>query len=888
MGSGLNRIPTHSAAYIALAVVAAGLVVRYVGVLQLPVLCWLVICISIGLIYLRSRSDGTHLPKREYDSLRFAKLDSWGRFVEDKVRRSSEQKFRAILHLWPTLPKVSDQLNQLISYVLRDFISSWYQTIKPDAEFPIVLDDAIRISLGKLKTQFDLHVDIPDVAARRILPILTKHLALFSDADSQVRGHDRTLTDSDEMDKVVASKYRQGVLHPAAVIGHAGSKFTQQDWLRQRLNGLLPDILPEAESHSRAAVILVREILCCAILQPVFEILSDSDLWNQLIEQYASKWLQDRKTVDKVRAALRKEIEKPSSTSYRDKFSQALVKYYRQPVSNNLERLQRYIRRCSDLVELRQMEALLLSASNRDTNPATVTESLKSLREVITERSIELRGGTGSSNGFSQSASGDIKLADLMFDPIGLSYFMEYMNRYNRSVLVQFWLTVNGLKDPLEDSTSQEISSRNAFSSSEVEDIRGINDSYLQSTSIKVDPDDLAAVQQFLAAGNQSVELYRRARVAMLRTQENVYQMLLSQDFPNFKSTSLYRKYLATTRQELNTSWNASISPVRSMIDPQDSVSRLQSPGIADLGSESLYSDPRLVDQMSAALSDIILRDPIETDMKGLNDAKSSDIVSNPTQKPVISKTPIDSDRSSLDLPGQAEINQASAKYLERSPLFDDDDEDEDYGDNLHESTLSLLLRDNSNAETPEESSQVGREYDVQIDVEEELRLLASDVDQLHKEENMLDALIIKADIHGNSEESRILKKSKLSLMAELQRKETQRQLYLMQSKSQNLNERIRISSYSIGHERQTEYILYNITVQQSKPNGQILGSWIVGRRYNEFYQLHNEIAKEFPAAKSLSLPKKKVVMKLQRNFVESRKNGLEKYLLVKYYEKVI
>jgi sorting nexin-25 len=44
----------------------------------------------------------------------------------------------------------------------------------------------------------------------------------------------------------------------------------------------------------------------------------------------------------------------------------------------------------------------------------------------------------------------EVNLYTVLSDPSSLAYWLEHMERRFRSRLVQFWLTVEGLKDPLE------------------------------------------------------------------------------------------------------------------------------------------------------------------------------------------------------------------------------------------------------------------------------------------------------------------------------------------------------------------------------------------------------------------------------------------------------
>jgi hypothetical protein len=47
---------------------------------------------------------------------------------------------------------------------------------------------------------------------------------------------------------------------------------------------VIPLVMPEKEAKSRAVLVLVREIVACAVLHPVMKLLADPDVWNQLIE----------------------------------------------------------------------------------------------------------------------------------------------------------------------------------------------------------------------------------------------------------------------------------------------------------------------------------------------------------------------------------------------------------------------------------------------------------------------------------------------------------------------------------------------------------------------------------------------------------------------------
>jgi len=54
---------------------------------------------------------------------------------------------------------------------------------------------------------------------------------------------------------------------------------------------------------------------------------------------------------------------------------------------------------------------------------------------------------------------------------------------------------------------------------------------------------------------------------------------------------------------------------------------------------------------------------------------------------------------------------------------------------------------------------------------------------------------------------------------------------------------------------------------------------WVVARRYSEFFNLHQQLRANFPPVRDLDFPRRRVVMHLQRDFLEKRRIALEKYL---------
>lgn len=44
-------------------------------------------------------------------------------------------------------------------------------------------------------------------------------------------------------------------------------------------------VLPKREADSKAVAIIAREIVSCAILMPIVDLMSDPDFWNKMLDE---------------------------------------------------------------------------------------------------------------------------------------------------------------------------------------------------------------------------------------------------------------------------------------------------------------------------------------------------------------------------------------------------------------------------------------------------------------------------------------------------------------------------------------------------------------------------------------------------------------------------
>ncbi|KAI9786046.1 MAG: Intermediate filament protein [Peltula sp. TS41687] len=870
---------------------------------------------------------------------------------------SKRTQYRQQFTLYPLSAAVSAVLDDLLQLMQRDLIKSWYCHITLKPTFNNEVDKVIRATLADLRDR--LHgIDLVQIGVARIVPIVTEHLSDFYHAERLVRGPnlERHVTESQELDLAIAGKYRDGKLHPAVMLASSKVKHLQQQYLRGLLETVIKQALPSKQTHSRAVVVLIREILACAVLCPIMQICADPDTWNQLIEAYVQgrTLLQDRKSVRRLRAAL----DEHASPGSKSKRASGFPKLAPHDSERNFERFISRIRQCKNLADARRLRSEIASQLKRDTavegQDQIYLRRLEIGKQLLDQRIANLTATPSSSNRsrsqvrIQQVASSarleTFTLAELLRDPMGLSYFMEFMDRQGKMTLVQFWLVVDGLRNPLEVDLTEEENPTTAaatWTESDLNDLSQINKAYLSKPELIIPDGVREIVNKFLTLGmNASPGLYHKARQAILRAQSAALEEMQNNQFPAFKKSDLYFKYLTSdetseirgpsapsptrrttglqpTSLHAGMQSNLKVNPLRrsatSYIDTKLSSSglgetallrrplegRLSSPlfeeelesdhlsnSVQSIDSEQEFSmgqdgpDYDIVRAMEDALNDIIKEGP---------DAVEADTGSVSAVNPGLDfLSDTGSGRSSIDMPqqealGHKQIDRPSIASLglvkpsSRIGVFTDDDlfpDEQKFIEDEHDDPEESI---NEKEEETVEEVPPGNLW-----LAEAVSVLNAEIDRLTTQENVLKSLTLKAELTNNAAELRILRKSKTSLEREIRRKELQRQQYILQESDNDLHGRatIRITSVMVGTEEDGhEFAIYVIEVNRLAGEQVPAATWAVARRYSEFHGLHQRLRPQHPSVRHLDFPRRRVMRKLQRDFLQKRRLALERYL---------
>lgn len=880
--------------------------------------------------------------------------------------------------LYPESTLISGALDSLLGLIVRDFVASWYQNISQNPTFTNEVDRTIRIALAHLRDRL-LEQDLTQVVIERIVPILTAHFKDFYDAERTIRGKslNRNVTESEELDLAIAGKYKEGKLHPAASLAFADTRMVQQGYLRDLVKDLLPRLVPAPVLGSRAVGVLINELVACAVLLPVMGMLSEPDTWNQIMENYGRSMLQDRSTVRKLRLAL----DEHASPVPRAKRAAPFPRLSPGDHERRFEKFIRAIRKVNNLSDARRFRSEISSQLKRDGLQAgqdpVYLRRLDIGKKILDQRVNQLAAGSqrpqvtqhdsSRANGTAVSGLENAPLVNLLHDPSGLSYFMEYMDRQNLMPMVQFWIVVDGFRTPLEDDAAEDDdvpATLAPWTDSDRTDLAMINDAYLQKPELKVPEASRKLVRDFLKAGtNATPRQYFLARGAILRAQTTALEFMQSKHYQNFKKSDLFYKCL--TSQETSKSQvlppsplalarresagHVELSPPRSSsahglprksapmsrisakVAPRKTDLRRQAASSVDLTSaatngsldlmrsarrsldegspsslfddddmdndamnnsfaslepeaENIVPDSNVVEAMEAALNNIMEDNPdvdeIRNSLFGDQDTPNSPIesIGSPGNHSV--KSFMDHKKANLFGERPVPIERPSIASLglvntsSRIGVFVDDD--------LFGDEEKFVSDEHEDPEDRDDEDLVHEAAPGDLGLAEAITALTVDVDRLVAQDAVVNSLTRKAELTNNTAELRILKKSKASLQREIRRKELQRQQYVVQESDNSLYGRstIKIKSLMVGKgDDGSEYAVYVVEVQRKAGEQMPAATWTITRRYSEFHELHMKLREKYPSVRHLEFPRRRMVMKLQPDFLHKRRVALEKYL---------
>lgn len=869
---------------------------------------------------------------------------------------------------------INDTLNKLVSLVLRDFVNNWFLKISNNPSFLFSIRHELVYVINTLKFRL-AEVDYSDMIVHRMVPTLTDHIDKYLIAQEKTKNTKvsnksfNSLTDIDD-DSILASNYNNGKLHRGINVKSQNNETELKAYLASMLDNILPYLLEENELKSTLIKILIRDLLTSCLLTPICAMLSDPDFYNQLIVNILSKQMKDRNDVKKLRSVLRRHsmplMSEVSLHSMSDlmKFQLSL-----DTTKEEFETLRKMITHIDDKEGLLKYEYYILLQKEKTvrSNPKSLIEESKQLQQYIKRTDIlltilysklhknereksedKMKKNTSIPKSLEHTTDDlepcrhaelapdfmakNYSLYDILSSSTRLKYFSAFMaQRGDRNAMLDFWLSAESLRNPLEFSTSDirsaplHISSAgddeessdeegNAiFTDKELtqrEEIKTIFEEYFNLPAMKIPPKVYYKVSEFIEGECETTLSYYRARKNILKLQDFEYNRMKKTDFVAFKTSDLWLKLLveeAVNDQKLNLldtekdkipfasesippknadslSTNKQANKLELNGDPLAKYSEVEGNGnYVDVNMTGKVSE-KVVKAVEDALNEI-MQDTSKQDLFDDNKEKrSSRLVSADVAKDLFGADKDGLFTTGSDQSGEIANSENLFNDVSRiTPNKSESDNGKVYDD--YDDDDSIKTTTSKESEDKVESSKLKVAAPSDLNLSAEIERLDVEIRKLDKQRLIINALLKKAEVINNVPELRILKKSLLSLEKELKLKSMQKEQYVVQEGENSLFERtkVSISNYLSAKDRNgktyTMYVIKVVKLSQSNPN-KITATWMVARRFSQFHELHTYLRGKYSYASELEFPKKKLVMKfIQGSLIEERQKKLQIYL---------
>ncbi|KAG0343033.1 Intermediate filament protein [Podila humilis] len=447
----------------------------------------------------------------------FTRPTAWAA-IEKRRQHEQAAKYRAPIA--DTMPQLSEAIDTVIELVMRDYVAGWMRAITAEVVLQQRLEELLRIVLLRLKARI-MDLDLTQLLVTRLVPKVTHHVKDFRKAEMALRGNslERSLTESDELDTMVASKFRMGKLH-RALSTSVSTKESEEAYLRTIVQTILPTLLPKKEIQSKVLRHLVRELLVGAVLWPIMDLLSDPDYWNQNIDLYVTHM------VKKLREALKQHTDGMDISSRLGENSSDLNGAGADLYS--FEDFLKMIKRCDSLLDvkrirntimtqIRKKKALIVNREKDDIVNGNRVEDIivyinrLDIAKRRAEKRIEALGGPLYPKRRVRETvpeSADITLETVLTNPSGLSYFMEFQDRRDNMNELQFWLLIDTLnikaRSELDDgsSSTSNISEHDPLATSDQQTSIGVSSSGPRTLSKITTPAKITTSAKVVGLGN--------------------------------------------------------------------------------------------------------------------------------------------------------------------------------------------------------------------------------------------------------------------------------------------------------------------------------------------------------------------------------------------------
>ncbi|KAJ1828414.1 tRNA (guanine-N(7)-)-methyltransferase (tRNA(m7G46)-methyltransferase), partial [Coemansia sp. RSA 2599] len=498
--------------------------------------------------------------------------------------------------------RMEEQAATVLGLVVRDFVEAWFGEISADVSFPRCVYKQIVGALESIVERVR-GVDLAECIVGVCLPLVTAHLRSIRDG----AGDMESIRWHPALSAVVAGDDE--------VQDSGGEKKAVMAHVRRVVDLITPLVLPPDQASFGPHRVLVREILTGALLGPVVQSLADPDTINQLVDGQLEKLIQEQHMVRELRDVLDQQAEDASRQSVdeeeraREVSEDAMVRTYDQFMA--------IIDECSDARELERIRddilaqirkrRILIMGQNKDDivhgqrvgDVIVYVNRLYVAKKKAERRLDQLRkhaaeyqqshystgnSGNGGSTGAGvvgrrvvvrKSAASRVStyyehrddptklgppqftLREILTNVSSLSAFAEYMDLIGSQFLLEFWVNVEGVRQPRPEVFPSIVASLwKTYFTLRVDELAEAGDN-VEAAITRVQrclkPLRLSGSLDLDVSG-LTVDLCTEALGLICLVQEAVFKHMETSVFPAFLRSAFYsrvlKEYYVTPRQD--------------------------------------------------------------------------------------------------------------------------------------------------------------------------------------------------------------------------------------------------------------------------------------------------------------------------------------------------
>lgn len=701
-------------------------------------------------------------------------------------------------------PRLEREIKEIIEFILSDFICSWYSRIDKQCTKPYFLE-AVNYTLHNAANKIarkQRGKNIIELINTKVIPVITEHINVYSKSRNRMLETGKLdAFDSDVSRFFLAVEFnKHKKLHPSIFLRSQNIEENVKNYCSQKAEKLYLQLIDQSEVSSSIVSELLKQVVASNVLLPIINKFADPYSLNMLLVTISENYLSETKQVSRIRKVLTEELGSSiSDEAVINHIKSWWIEGHNSISNKEYEYCLRYITTCNFVYSLQNIGFVLLlclSKASKSNNKNSIDEQ----KILLTINLVEMRLKTLNS----KLLNGPTITSGSKMTKDNWQNCTRYVENFVRSISYTLVLESNELKQFFMDHLKQSNQMGKTFLL-EFMKFKNATTMPLEESSDKT--------SEALNPHIVQEDLKRHVTDEMLTELDSIDSGL----------TNNIRILLSSN--DINNDEKFSLS-VKSIQILQTEVERIIRNNFEDFKKSDKYL--LMITSPKFFKSKIYIKNILEYSL-----------INSDTRKTVDRTTRHLSQNPKLDSKIEHIISDRRNNHTLKS-------KDNHIKDTLENTEIKLKKYGNMFKEL----SYIGKEAELKSfqDIKDAIAALTLQIDRTEREIQVLEHLLLKAELTDDQEQLKILTKSDRALKKELEKMEISRQLLIVQESTSALfgKTSIKISSYledlDENSKRLVTYYLVNVTHTYDDK----VSDWEVSRRYSEFYTLYCYLKKNY------------------------------------------